>query len=281
MDPVFKEYESPYAVFGGNPILATDVLGDDSNDPTDDTHKIEKGETLTSISKKYAVSVEDLVKMNDIKDPDKIKAGETIFINPERNFINAPYADPANNNGLFEEYTEVKNLANITDIGLDWANGKGSENTVYTGGNGFNMVKTMPPVRELITKGVTQLFADGKLIPGEVFISSYDIGKIYGPNGRRILKEQFKKFFGNENDNMGYSGAESVIGSFSFSMRVLADGYTIRIAVYNSTTIRSGTDGLSNATIRRSPIYRGPLSAQFQRFVWEMVLCSPGLNQKK
>jgi RHS repeat-associated protein len=36
VDPVFKEYESPYAAFSGNPILNTDVNGDDaegSDDP--------------------------------------------------------------------------------------------------------------------------------------------------------------------------------------------------------------------------------------------------------
>jgi LysM repeat protein len=281
-DPVVKEYESPYSCFSNNPILSTDILGDDSNDPKD-KHKIKKGETLSGIAKKYAVSVKDLQAMNDIKNPNIIKAGQEIFVNPERNFLIAPYADPANNNGINAQYSEVKNLPDIAKVAFDFTQGKGSENTVYTGGSGLNMVQTMPAVRNLVGQGVTALLADGKLKPGEVFTGGYTIGKIYGPNGRRIFSEQFqRKFLGNENDNIGLYGAEGILGSFSLSMRVLADGYTISIAVYNSSTIRSASDGvMKGTTLRRTPFYNGNLSGQYQRFLWDLVLCAPGLNQKK
>lgn len=96
------------------------------------------------------------------------------------------------------------------------------------------------------------------------------------------MEQLDKKFGGNANDNIGFYGAENVLGSFSISMRVLADGYTISIAVYNSTTIRSATDGnVNNTTLRRTPFYHGNLSGQYQRFIWDMVLCAPGLSQKK
>jgi len=281
VDPVFKEYESPYAAFGNNPILSTDILGDDANDPKD-SHKIKKGETLSSIAKKYAVSVKDLQAMNDIKNPNKIKAGQEIFVNPERNFLVAPYADPANNNGINAQYAEVKNLTHIAKVAFNFIRGEGAENTVYTGGQGLGMVKSAPVVRKEIGKGVTTLLADGKLTPGEVFIGGYTIGKALGPNGRRIFMEQVdKKFGGNEDWNIGIYGTENVLGSFSISMRVLADGYTISIAVYNSSTIRSFSDGNSSTVVRRTPFYHGNLSAQYQRFIWNMVLCAPGLNQKK
>lgn len=124
---------------------------------------------------------------------------------------------------------------------------------------------------------------DGKLEPGEMFGRSYDIKKIYQENGRRIWWEQTKKFFGSGdgNDNTGLFGAENILGSFSLSMRVNADGYTITIAVYDSKTIRSLSDGNTSTTIRRLPMTRVKLSATYQRYIWDMILCAPGLNQKK
>ena len=41
---------------------------------------IQKGDTLTSIAKAHGTTVEELVQLNDIKDPDKIFAGDTIKV---------------------------------------------------------------------------------------------------------------------------------------------------------------------------------------------------------
>jgi murein DD-endopeptidase MepM/ murein hydrolase activator NlpD len=43
-------------------------------------HKIEKGQTLWRIAKTYGVSVEELIRVNRIKDVTKIKIGQQIFI---------------------------------------------------------------------------------------------------------------------------------------------------------------------------------------------------------
>jgi RHS repeat-associated protein len=49
-------------------------------DITDKYHRIYPGETLSSISKQYNLKIDDLMKMNDIKNPDLIYAGDDIKI---------------------------------------------------------------------------------------------------------------------------------------------------------------------------------------------------------
>ncbi len=46
------------------------------------THTVQRGETLTSISKMYGVSITELQTFNHIEDPLKLRAGQTIFIPP-------------------------------------------------------------------------------------------------------------------------------------------------------------------------------------------------------
>ena len=46
------------------------------------THTVERGETLTSISKLYGVSITELQQFNHIDDPLKLRAGQTIMIPP-------------------------------------------------------------------------------------------------------------------------------------------------------------------------------------------------------
>ena len=41
-------------------------------------HEVAKGDNLTKISKKYSVPVDSLTKWNGIKNPDKLKIGESI-----------------------------------------------------------------------------------------------------------------------------------------------------------------------------------------------------------
>lgn len=44
------------------------------------THKVGKGETLSSISKKYNVSIEELIKLNNLKTDGKINSGQVLII---------------------------------------------------------------------------------------------------------------------------------------------------------------------------------------------------------
>jgi LysM repeat protein len=44
------------------------------------THQVEKGETATSIAKRYGVGVDDLVALNKLKDPKKLQLGQTLKV---------------------------------------------------------------------------------------------------------------------------------------------------------------------------------------------------------
>lgn len=51
-----------------------------SQQPKEEYYVIEKGDTLTGIAKKFDTTIEKLVELNDIKDPDKIYAGDKIRV---------------------------------------------------------------------------------------------------------------------------------------------------------------------------------------------------------
>ena len=46
-------------------------------------HTVVRGETLYSISKKYGLSVSDLLRLNDIKKDQPIKAGQKLLVAPD------------------------------------------------------------------------------------------------------------------------------------------------------------------------------------------------------
>lgn len=46
-------------------------------------HRVEKGETLWSIGKTYGVSVEELIRINNIPDPARLRIGQMIRIRPD------------------------------------------------------------------------------------------------------------------------------------------------------------------------------------------------------
>ncbi|MBK7883835.1 MAG: LysM peptidoglycan-binding domain-containing protein [Chitinophagaceae bacterium] len=78
VDPVNKPWESPYTTFNNNPILKVDPLGLDSEDPG--KHKVQKNETLTSIAKRYYTTVDNILKLNKIKNKNKILPGQTLNV---------------------------------------------------------------------------------------------------------------------------------------------------------------------------------------------------------
>jgi len=48
--------------------------------PAGTTYEVQPGDTLSSIAARYDVTVEDLVKANDIVDPNLIKVGQKLVI---------------------------------------------------------------------------------------------------------------------------------------------------------------------------------------------------------
>ncbi len=62
---------------------------------TEATHKVGKGESLWSISKKYSVTIEELALYNNIPATAKLKIGQTILIPPAGKAVKAPAAKAA------------------------------------------------------------------------------------------------------------------------------------------------------------------------------------------
>jgi len=57
----------------------------DANALTNKVHEVQKGETLSIIAKKYGVALEDLVKINNIENPDMIVVGQKLYIPEQEN----------------------------------------------------------------------------------------------------------------------------------------------------------------------------------------------------
>lgn len=74
-DIITTAAESPYATFKNNPILFNDVNGD----CVDCTHKTKKGDTYSSLAKKYDVTVQELRGWNKYEDT-KIPVGVDLII---------------------------------------------------------------------------------------------------------------------------------------------------------------------------------------------------------
>ena len=91
------------------------------------TYKIKKGDTLSEIAKKYGTTVSTLASLNNIKDVDKIYAGDTIKI--------------PTNNSLYIEYTikkgdtlsEIAKKYGTTVKKLQSINGIKNANKIYAG----------------------------------------------------------------------------------------------------------------------------------------------------
>ena len=69
-------------------------------------HVVKKGDTLSSISKKYSIKKESIIKVNNLLDENYIFIGQNLKI--VENFI------PANNNNIY--YHEVKKGENLTEV---------------------------------------------------------------------------------------------------------------------------------------------------------------------
>lgn len=76
-------------------------------------HVIEKGETLYSLSKRYGISLDEIMELNKIKDPTKLKLGQKIIIPDTQNSKPETVT-------TFEEYTVKKG---DTLWGISFANG--------------------------------------------------------------------------------------------------------------------------------------------------------------
>ena len=90
LSAIAKKYDTTYqklAEYNGieNPDIINvgqviKIPSSNSNTPSVEYYTIKKGDTLSAIAKKYDTTVDKLVKLNNIKDPDKIYTGDKIRV---------------------------------------------------------------------------------------------------------------------------------------------------------------------------------------------------------
>jgi hypothetical protein len=124
LDPVVVAWESGYAAFRNNPIWLNDPNGDCPDCPEEsvpEKHTIGEGETLSGIAEETGTTVDQLVEWNNIKDPDKIFAGNDIFTsdpNASSNSSSQSADEPSQNANDQNEWTPDFLLAGEGLIGL-------------------------------------------------------------------------------------------------------------------------------------------------------------------
>lgn len=79
------------------------------------THVVRKGETLTSISRQYGVSINSIVQSNGLTNPDKILAGQTLALNSQSPVNLSPniqeIATPNNGHYIVKEGDTISRIA--------------------------------------------------------------------------------------------------------------------------------------------------------------------------
>jgi len=95
LDPLMAKYphQSGYSAFNNNPIFYRDPTGLEGEEP-EKTHKVEKGNTLTSIAEKYNTTIDAIKKANEHIDwtsrgdnQDIIYAGEQLKLYPKESTV--------------------------------------------------------------------------------------------------------------------------------------------------------------------------------------------------
>lgn len=274
VDPLANKYpfQSAYVFAANSPLALIDVRGMGPGDPLE--HKVEKGESLWKVSKKYGVSVDDLAKMNRIEDKDrgKLSIGQVLLVNPEANFSRNPrggYRNPDRAEG-----TEITSDY-ISMVGVRFTLGIGKENAIIVGGEALTSVQNWPEVKNRITELTEKVMANGIVTPGEAYAVPFSAGSLWF-NVKKGLKEAFIDALHGRDpwENNSQNTPIHVLGSFTISLRVNADGTSATVCVYDSKTFSSLSDNLFGKEINRtrSDSWLPPLTNTYQRYLWNIPL---------
>ena len=95
-----------YIFIGQNLIISESHKNNLQQSDLNNYHIVQIGENLTEISKKYNLNIGNLLKINNLKDPDSIKVGEKLLIKK-------------NNSTSIENYQITKNKKNNELLELD------------------------------------------------------------------------------------------------------------------------------------------------------------------
>ena len=276
VDPITKPWESPYACFNGNPIMNIDPKGLDGV-----PYKVKKGDNLSKIAKRFKTSVKSLQSLNDIKNPDKINEGQILTVGstptpkesymlgmPETDFSNNPltgYNNSKNADFVVNDHATVQSLA--TYFVSDHGGQASQQNSIIVGGPLLEEVKRLPSVYNLIMKGASQLYKDGKYEPGASYTDKYRMSDLSGKDGDRMKMQVLGDLVsGKKFTESRFFSAEFWLGSYDFSMRVSGDGRKMVISIYDSKTIESATDRKS--FLQRVLPFPNNLTPTYQRYIW-------------
>jgi hypothetical protein len=272
VDPIANKFpfQSPYVFAGNNPIRLIDYLGLGPGDPTE--HTVVKGDNLSKISRKYGVSIKDLLAMNDIKDRNKIMPGQILIVNPEADFSRNPRGGYKNPDNRFGKEVEI---GKISKVGTNFVIGSGEENSMIVGGGALESVKNWAEVNTLVNALKNDVLSDGKAYPGEAYARSFSAGSI-SYNVWKGFNEAVEKMKEGKNPWKGNSQNSPihVLGSFNISIRVNANGTTATISVYDSKSFKSFSDNFlgDDANRKRKDYFLDHLTNTYQRYIWNINL---------
>lgn len=94
------------------PIQEEKVLPRNSNS----YHTVSEGETLSNISKRYNVPIKDLIKINNLEDPNRLFSGKRIALfndSSSQSYVNENISKGSSTNSIWRQYGPLK---------VDWTN---------------------------------------------------------------------------------------------------------------------------------------------------------------
>lgn len=247
IDPKLTTGLSSYSTFGNNPIWMTDPQGDTS---------IEGQLCEPQVAEKATMLSEVVVKSR-------------LNYSPESDLMYnrlTKYNSETGKSFTLNAKATVKSLA--TEFIQNWQCDNGScRNTLIVGGPLLEEVRKMHSVRQLFISGVNNLKQQG-YAPGSTFMGRYRMSNLVGKDVQKMVGQVTEDIADGESffDSRFFS-AEFFLGSYGFSMRITNDGKNIAIAVYDSKTISSLTDGNNRALSAASPINPNTLPT-YQRYFW-------------
>jgi hypothetical protein len=248
VDPVKKDYESPYSVLGNNPIWFIDTNGADTT-----------------------------INGNRYKDlaPVIVKAKRNKPYVPEVDFIGSKLTAYNSNEGGYS----ISNTATVKSLAIEFlANYRcydgnnnaiqscgTAHNTVIVGGSLLNEVKNLKSVKKLFLQGANELFKKNFAAGATTSPLVYNMSNLNGPDGDRMKKEVFEDIANGKllKDSRFFS-AEFFLGSYDFSMRVSNDGKDVVLTVYDWKTVKSATDGGRLKAV----LPKVDLAPTYQRYFW-------------
>jgi len=184
IDPIFRAYESSYAVFANNPIMLNDPKGLEGEDPQ--KYKVQKGDNLTNIAKQFGTTVKTLATWNNIKDVNKINTGQELIVSDpakpadRKTFETYPNFDESTGWTLrnLNHKTQHEETIATTGVGVAKAS-MGNYDVVYLQGRLLNAIKTDPDLIDKENILISEIKADSRY-GKEKF---YTTGLLHSANG--------------------------------------------------------------------------------------------------